>query len=134
MNTRGQALVEYALIIGVVAAAVAAMATYMKRGVQSNVKVAADAMSPLRALNSKADPTGEETQLMGIRYESGDRRPTNTTSLIGYVAQRESAVTTQTNQVSSSVFGTSTKVSTTGSLTSRGPGVSSYSEVVVNDR
>jgi Flp pilus assembly pilin Flp len=127
-------MVEYALIIAMVAAAVVGMSAYMKRGVQSNIKAAADAMSPMRALNSKADPTGEAAQLMGIRYESGDRRPTNSTSLLGTVLARESAVTTQTNRVSTSALGTNTKVSTSGALTKRGAGVSSYSEVVVNDR
>ena len=38
----GQAIVEYAVLIGIVAAALVTMQTYIKRGIQAGIKVAAD--------------------------------------------------------------------------------------------
>ena len=38
----GQAIVEYAILVGIVTAALMTMQTYMKRGVQAGIKVAAD--------------------------------------------------------------------------------------------
>ena len=44
-RSRGQNLVEYALIIGVVSLALFAMQAYFKRGIQSVAKVSADELS-----------------------------------------------------------------------------------------
>ena len=44
MNSRAQSILEYVVIIGVVSAALATMQLYLKRSVQSVVKVTADVM------------------------------------------------------------------------------------------
>ena len=66
MTRRGQTMSEQALIIGTVVAAIIGMSSYIKRGIQAGVKVAADQMS------DGIDPTmsGQER---GLRYESGIR-------------------------------------------------------------
>ena len=106
VSSHGQSLLEYAVMVGLVIAAVTGMSVYAKRGLQSAVKSAADDMSPIRAqaranniLN--ADPTGEETQLMGIQYESGDRRDSQN-SLLGVTLIRDSA--RNTDQESNTTF------------------------------
>jgi Flp pilus assembly pilin Flp len=43
---RAQSMVEYALLLGVVSAALIAMQFYMKRGIQGAVKVSADQLGP----------------------------------------------------------------------------------------
>ena len=43
-NHKGQNLMEYAIIIGIVVVAVSAMQTYIRRGIQAMIKVAADEM------------------------------------------------------------------------------------------
>ena len=137
----GQAFIEYVVMLGLVAAALVGISTYAKRGLQSAVKIAVDDMSPLRA-KGVADPEGEKTQLEGIRAESGDR---NTDTIEpGTVLARESAVVTATNRTATDCattgceeqeYGKTTEqrsTTTTGALTERGEGVSSYGEVVVS--
>lgn len=76
----GQAVMEYAILVGLVVAAVAGMQTYFKRGLQAGVKLAADRMafdatpaegSPLRA--------GEAAQIRGMTLQD-DRRQQGTTN------------------------------------------------------
>lgn len=45
---RGQAIVEYAVLIGIAATALVVMQTYIKRGVQAGIKVAADQIGDQR--------------------------------------------------------------------------------------
>ena len=49
LNRRAQSTLEYAILIAVVAAACAAMATYMHRAVQANLKVVEE------QINAEAD-------------------------------------------------------------------------------
>ena len=69
----GQAIVEYVLLFAVVAAAIAAMQIYAKRGLQAVLKVAADdlsraAIDPIRGQNL----TPEQGQVEGMRQEAGE--------------------------------------------------------------
>lgn len=42
INRKAQSVVEYGILIGIVAAAILVMQTYMKRGVQAGIKVSVD--------------------------------------------------------------------------------------------
>lgn len=63
IDLSGQSISEYVILIGIVSMALLAMQTYMKRGIQAVVKVAADEMSQdaggqqkgLVEYNSRAD-------------------------------------------------------------------------------
>ena len=82
----GQTLTEYALIIGVVLAAVTGMQTYIKRGIQSSLKVAADQIGD---------------QQRGLQYEAGDRVgsvPGTTPTTPGTVLDQQSSTRTYTNK------------------------------------
>jgi len=72
---QGQAIVEYAILIGIVTAAIVGMQVYAKRGIQAGIKLAADQVG---------------NQLDGIRYESRERREKVTASR-GDVLVMESA-------------------------------------------
>lgn len=61
-KSKGQNLVEYTLILGVVAIALFSMQTYFKRGIQSVVKVVADDYGPY-------GPQGEG-EIMGDREKA----------------------------------------------------------------
>lgn len=133
-------MLEYAVALGIIVAAVVGMSTYARRGIQSGIKAAADEMSPYLA-RGEADPGGELTQLDGMRYESGDRGLK--TVAPGWTVVRESAAGTTTAQTQTrcerdcGAFEQRTmarSTETTGALTSRGTEVSSYSEVVVSTR
>jgi uncharacterized protein (UPF0333 family) len=43
-KSKGQSIIEYAIVLSIVTAAIMAMQTYIKRGIQGVVKVAADEM------------------------------------------------------------------------------------------
>ncbi|MDP3723318.1 MAG: hypothetical protein Q8R91_07470 [Candidatus Omnitrophota bacterium] len=68
---------EYAILIGIVTAAIVGMQTYAKRGIQAGIKLAADQLGD---------------QLQGVRYESGDRQDKVVRE--GTLLERESAVAT----------------------------------------
>lgn len=46
MNKKGQSIIEYAVILGLVVAGLTAMQVYIKRGLQAAIKVAADELGP----------------------------------------------------------------------------------------
>lgn len=46
MNRKGQSIIEYAVILGLVVAGLTAMQVYIKRGIQAGIKVAADELGP----------------------------------------------------------------------------------------
>lgn len=142
---RGQTLSEYALLLVVVVAGVTAMQGFSKRGLQAAIKITTDRLSPYGAL----DPHGEQAQADGMRYEAGDR--TQSVLTAGATLARKSAMRTQADQQVQKRLMTGGGVQTdihqddaanTGVLTSvaspvfgtvsLGPGVSSYSEVVVS--
>ena len=79
----GQAVVEYALLLALVSAALLGMQLYAKRGVQAGVKMMTDGvLSPYAN-----DTNGELAQRAGIAYESGERR-NRATTLVGNVLKR----------------------------------------------
>jgi hypothetical protein len=65
INNIAQNLVEYAIIIGVVAAALMAMQLYFKRGVQSIAKISVDQLAGF----GTGDFSPEQIQEMGIEHE-----------------------------------------------------------------
>ncbi len=54
---RGQTLLEYVILIGIITAALVAMAPYMKCGIQSIVKVTADQLGQQNEADQKIDAT-----------------------------------------------------------------------------
>lgn len=133
---RGQAIVEYALLFGIITAALLGMQIYAKRGVQVGIKAMADRLSPYAN-----DPDGELAQRDGIRYESRDRQDKVVAS--GAVLDRTSRARTVTDQETKADValggGTQTTIVTdttqiSGELAEIGPGVSERSEVVFNVR
>ena len=90
-NCTAQAFAEYAILLGIVAAAILGMQLYAKRGIQAGIKMAADQMSP-----HAKDADGAKAQADGMRYESGER----TTAVVaaGTVLDRQSAARTQKTQ------------------------------------
>lgn len=55
-SARGQSIVEYAIVIGVVTAAVLGMQLYAKRGLQAGIKIAADQIGSQREGLLELDP------------------------------------------------------------------------------
>lgn len=45
MNSKGQSIIEYTTIIGLVVIALSAMQVYIKRGIQAGIKIAADELT-----------------------------------------------------------------------------------------
>lgn len=134
-KTLGQAFAEYAVLIGLLVAALFGMQVYAQRGIQAEIKKAADGLSPFGA----DDPKGVLAQVEGMRYESGERR-NRSIAAAGTVRTRQSAVNTatrrtlRTNETAGGGRGTVTDVDTTGTTGALGEGVSSVSEVVVDRR
>lgn len=137
-TARGQSFAEYAVLIGVVTAAILGMQLYAKRGLQASVKMAADQLSPFRN-EAGGDPGGEKAQVAAVRYESRERQ-NKAVADIGTVLTIESASRTASNRqqdVELAADGGQTRSlqadtsGTSGDLPARGTGVSSYSEVVV---
>ncbi|MBI4322867.1 MAG: hypothetical protein HY596_01180 [Candidatus Omnitrophica bacterium] len=129
-------MTEYAVLIGLLTAAVLGMQLYLKRGIQAGVKVAADQMSP-----HANDPTGEKAQVDGMRYESGER--SQAVVATGSVLERKSAARTlrqrTANMTATTGGGVQRQIATdtaatSGVLPEGGSGVASRSEVVVDVR
>ena len=96
---RGQAIMEYLLLFGVVAAAITGMMVYAKRGIQAGLKVAADDLTPF-----PGDP--EKAQIEGMRQETGDTRTPAQTLVAGLtVASDSSATTTQQSSIDRGAVG-----------------------------
>ena len=96
---RGQAIVEYLLLFGVVAAAITGMMVYAKRGLQAGLKVAADDLTPF-----PGDP--EKAQIEGMRQETGDNRTPGQTLVVGLtVASDSSSTTTQGSNIDRGAVG-----------------------------
>lgn len=76
MNTkRGQALFEYAVIIGIVVLALGMMQVYVRRGIQAGIKIAADELG--RQEDSvELDPTQGTLQSSQTRVLSAATRQT----------------------------------------------------------
>lgn len=117
-------MAEYAVLIGIVAAALLAMQIYAKRGLQAGLKTAAD------QIGSQAD---------GIRYESGERL--NRRVIIpGTVLDRQSAVkSTVSRTITERELAGGARQRTitrdaTGTAGALSGGASSVSQVVVERR
>ena len=114
------------MLVAAVVAAISAMQIYAKRGIQAGIKMSAD---------------GIGTQGDGIRYESGDR--SGRVLSTGAVLTRESASTTRSNKTMRDIQTANggrqriidrDETHSSGALSGRGGGVSSYSEVVVDTK
>jgi Flp pilus assembly pilin Flp len=128
---RGQATAEYALLLGIVAAAVVGIHYYAKRGIQAGVKFATDSLVPGGVANA------EPSQLAGMQYESGDR--TDKSLAEGTVIDRRSAMRSIADKSLQHQIDTGGRVTRTilrdqtdaaGALDDRG--TSSSSAVIVN--
>lgn len=74
MARQGQTVVEYAILIGVVAASVVGMQVFSQRAIQAVIKHAADELTPHSlALDGLDDPEGEWAQRDGMQHETGNR-------------------------------------------------------------
>lgn len=89
---RGQSMIEYVLLLGVVSVALIAMQVYMKRGIQGAVKVSADQLGPQQGQQvlinfqkqtstSSATDTSTAGNIRTQKFEGGSqRKDTNTTT------------------------------------------------------
>ena len=71
-NNKGQNIIEYALILGVVVLALSAMQTYIKRGIQAGIKVAADELGQQEDAE-ETDPLKGTMADAKIRNQTGSR-------------------------------------------------------------
>jgi len=59
LNKRAQSFLEYSLLIGIISAAVISINTYIKRGVQAQIKVSCDELAPQEYAVYTYDPKKE---------------------------------------------------------------------------
>ena len=134
---KGQAVIEYALLIGVLIGAILGMQVFAKRSVQAMVKMSADTISPY---TKNGRPDGARAQMAGMRFEIGESRSKGPTEQ-GRVLVRASATRTRADQ--QLVYNETTDggrrkdilqdlTRNTGAVIGRGAGVSSYSEVLTD--
>lgn len=141
IGRRGQGLMEFAILFGVVIAALTIMNSYLKRSIQQGVKTAADRMSPYAN-----DDDGEQAQLAGMRQESGDR-PNKKPTTPGPRVQEQAVASASQRQQAAVAHGDGSMTrrlpldsagkpanwqKNAGALSKHGPDVSAYSEVVLN--
>jgi Flp pilus assembly pilin Flp len=82
-NSRAQSLSEYALLIAIIGAALIGMQTYMKRGIQGVVKLAADEIGNQRNGSIEEGKSGEiRTTLPGHRDQKDIDVETNATTQV----------------------------------------------------
>lgn len=131
---RGQAIMEYAIVIGLVIAALLGMQVYAKRSIQASIKTAADGLSPFAG-----DTDGKKAQIAGASYEAGERRNRAITEA-GTVLERRAAVTTDVqrklaiSEKAGGVRSTTIQSDTTSNTGALAGGASSYSKVVVESK
>lgn len=94
-NRKAQSTAEYAILIGVVVAALVAMQTYVKRGFQGRVKDATDTFA------TQTPELGTTTQyepyyLDQARNTQSNTQSTDNTAIGGAVAKTSTATTTTT--------------------------------------
>ncbi|MEW6008964.1 MAG: hypothetical protein AB1629_04940 [Candidatus Omnitrophota bacterium] len=85
-NSKGQSLTEYAIVLGIVAAALLSMQPFIKRSIQGILKDSADAFGNQEAVK-------ELTPLFGTTETSA--YVTESSSKIDYLAEAGSSVTTE---------------------------------------
>ena len=66
LGRKSQSVIEYALLLALIGAALAGMQVYMKRGLQGVVKVATDQLGPQQYQFQQANPNGS-----GILFRNG---------------------------------------------------------------
>lgn len=79
MRNKGQSIMEYAIIIGIVVIALSAMQVYVRRGIQATIKVAADQLGPQEYAvsdqgeqrESKSEIDTETTSTQRVRLLAG---------------------------------------------------------------
>ncbi len=111
-NAAAQAVIEYAILIGIVTAAVVGMQVYARRGIQAGVKRAADQFSPFQP-----DPDGERAQEAGMRYEVGDREGSGKLKPGTVLEQRSGSRSTVSDATQTKPHTTTIALSTGGSVT-----------------
>src|SRR3989338_5632869 len=80
-NRRGQQIVEYALAVAVAVAALTAMGTYVRRGVQARLKVSADRMLAVSESDSRL-----ETRALGDFNGDGEIMVNEIMAVSGYAS------------------------------------------------
>lgn len=104
LRLQGQAIVEYAILLGVAALAVAGMQLYAKRGIQAGIKMAADRLAPPLPPGSTSVlahvPVDERAQALGMLHEasSAEDTPINPHQNKGSILDKVSATRAQTIQ------------------------------------
>lgn len=83
--SKGQVLVEYSLIIGIVAMILMAMNVTIKRGIQGMVKVVADQVGTQINAEQKFDKSGHmESSYTSVRSDT-DKRRTEQAGVVSYL-------------------------------------------------
>ena len=72
MNNKGQSLIEYSFIIGLVVIALSAMQVYIKRGIQAGIKVAADEVGRQQDAEETDPLKGAQTTNSTINTETSN--------------------------------------------------------------
>lgn len=70
LGKKAQSVIEYALLLALIGAAVVAMQVYMKRGLQAVVKVTADQLGPQQYQYQQTNPNGAPIYFMNGQTES----------------------------------------------------------------
>jgi len=74
LNNRGQNIIEYTLILGIVVLALSAMQTYVRRGIQAGIKIAADELGPQEGVEETDPDKGLKTASSINTQTQGTRR------------------------------------------------------------
>ena len=69
MKSKAQSILEYAVLVGIIAAALTAMQIYFKRGIQATVKLAADDMTRGMKSESGYDISGQKKGAVDYDYK-----------------------------------------------------------------
>lgn len=93
-RNKGQNLIEYAVVLGIVTVALISMQTYFKRGIQLVVRVAADSYSN----NTQGEVVGEVEKRIKTQMFSGTTKLDSTASLTQKIINTgESNIRTETS-------------------------------------
>jgi Tfp pilus assembly protein PilE len=111
---RGQTILEYTIIIGIVAVVLSFMGTSFKRGIQSLVKVTADQVGNQQ--NADQDFNDAQTGFMESSNSATQEARNKNVSELGYIPQSGNAVYV-TNIAVSETTDTQTNTVTNGGFT-----------------
>lgn len=94
-STKGQSILEYTIVLGVIVIIMSAMGPMIKRGTQSLIKVVADQVGVQQNAEQKFDETGHlEASYMSTRG-SMDKQTLDSIGITGYIFN--DLTTTQSN-------------------------------------